>query len=711
MENHLYNTDKELSKKLGAIKDFCAEVWSDRLLPWFTNHNIEHSNQIISLMGKILLPLNNHHQFLGKHELFILLSSAYLHDIGMQFLRVDGVTPENLTRKEYDEIRKVHAAKSAEIILSQLSPELKRDDFHMPDVDEEYLPVLAQVVKGHSTDYFDEIIKYFKEDPASPKNTLVRGELLTSLLMIGDELDLQCHRVDFKQTAKFNLSDYSKMHWFKHHYVDLVMIENGMVDIKLKFPKDSDDYSGLIQKLIQYKIKEQLMRVNPIFSIHTGGLLHLHGPAFTIREDKFGAKRALPKEIIPILENELQDGNLKSNEISPTSKIPQVISPSGSSENASDKMKRGGSTIENKINKYFQGKIKENEKDPTRSYAVRPPLSLSIKPEELNIQCKQLIEGQIVLISCIDKDMAISCADRLITLPLFRSFDKRLFLYTEFHDDQPSAIWDKLSSGLFGWSEPSLVMIDAFGYPAKHLLQDHIFNRFSKDVIVNTLKSFQRFLICILNKTELDNLLAANASSTPIFNIWSIDPYDYKLSYTERQANLFSEKTEQQRMYSLKEKRLQPPNFDEKRRKAEMGLSLLKKIKSDKRDGRQANRLDELEIERIRIGNRQIEENANHSRKLEKSMQDSHNEIERLKVFSKLNIEQLIAVSDLDKSEILGDLGQSQALKGMSAEEILALKDPAALAKVFEERAKNTQSAELKDLYKQMSSRRATSKR
>jgi len=77
-------------------------------------------------------------------------------------------------------------------------------------------------------------------------------------------------------------------------------------------------------------------------------------------------------------------------------------------------------------------------------------------------------------------------------------------------------------------------------------------------------------------------------------------------------------------------------------------------------------------------------------------------ERERIASLANLNTEQLIAVSGLDQARILGDLAQSSTLRGMSAEEIMAMKNPEALGKALEERARNSDSDELKDMHERM---------
>ncbi|MDA8089630.1 MAG: hypothetical protein M0Z61_05350 [Nitrospiraceae bacterium] len=88
----------KLFSDLEGISRFCTEIWKDTLLPWFTNHNCEHSEEIIYILGQILAPLENNPKFPDEHELFILLASAYLHDIGMQLLKIGDLSPGQTVR-------------------------------------------------------------------------------------------------------------------------------------------------------------------------------------------------------------------------------------------------------------------------------------------------------------------------------------------------------------------------------------------------------------------------------------------------------------------------------------------------------------------------------------------------------------------------------------------------------------------------------------
>ena len=342
LEDKLKLLNADLFGDLQDIKKFCGTVWKDRYLPWFTNHDCKHSKEIVHILGQILKPLESNPQFLNEHELFILLSSAYLHDIGMQFLKVDDITIDKMTEAQYTLIRKRHADESYNIILKLVSKSIERDDFHPPQIDEEYIPSIARVSKGHATDYFNEIIEEFKKDPLTPKGRIIRGELLTALLMLSDELDLQCKRVSFQEMAKFTPSIYSLVHWFKHHYVDFVEIENGSVKITLKFPPNSHGYKDLIQKLIDTKLKEQITRVYPILMDSTSGLLHLRTSVyFDIRTDKNGTKREMSEEVLSEAKRILKyDSDISSSNIMTERIISSYPKPSNIFTGRRDELKR-----------------------------------------------------------------------------------------------------------------------------------------------------------------------------------------------------------------------------------------------------------------------------------------------------------------------------------------------------------------------------------
>jgi len=396
LENLLKSYNYTLSGYLNDIKNFSYRVWEKPHLQWFTKHDVTHSEEIIYLIGQIIEPIKNDREiFLSEHELFILLASTYLHDIGMQYLKIPGYSIDKLSSAGYDSIRKKHAEESYNIILKRVMPSLERDDFHFPTIDEEYLPIIAKVSKGHSTDFFEEIVRNFKKDPSTPKGRKVRGEFLTALLLIGDELDLQCKRVSFSDTAKFTLSDFSSLHWYKHHYVDYVEILNGIIKLTLRFPENSDNYSGLIKRFIEDKLIKQVKKVNPTLLDSTKRKLSFSEDVnIQIKIDETRVKRSIPEGALRELKEEIRKigANLKEKMEGLKPKELVLLKAESSNKQCRNQSKNyfGEKNLEGSYRNLSTSQL-EGEKEKF--------LKIKAKNNEDLIQVKKetaLIEGQLI---------------------------------------------------------------------------------------------------------------------------------------------------------------------------------------------------------------------------------------------------------------------------------------------------------------------------
>lgn len=86
-------------------------------------------------------------------------------------------------------------------------------------------------------------------------------------------------------------------------------------------------------------------------------------------------------------------------------------------------------------------------------------------------------------------------------------------------------------------------------------------------------------------------------------------------------------------------------------------------------------------------------------------------EVTRLERLSNLGIEALISASDSEKAKILADLKQTEILKGMTEEQILAMGATQSehLAKAFQEKFKGMSATEQEKLYREMMNQKDTS--
>jgi len=208
-------------------------------LPFYTTHGIEHSESLIDTFDK-LLP-HNIKEDMNALEIFILLSSAYFHDVGMavKLDDVDSQQPDQC-KKDYDEkldfIRRTHAERTYRFIMKKET----REKF---DLDKGIASVLADICRAHSDNKYkdkDEICnsniypfehkkgieKTFKillqKEPLKAVNKYkVRIHFLAALLKLCDELDINYQRAYEKFDDK--REDIPPISEFEHQKNKLIL--------------------------------------------------------------------------------------------------------------------------------------------------------------------------------------------------------------------------------------------------------------------------------------------------------------------------------------------------------------------------------------------------------------------------------------------------------------------------------------------------------
>ena len=110
MSNMLMNTlDADQRRGVENIREAANRIWARPLHRYFTDHTVAHSERIITLMDGLtagMMAVGD--KRLSPTEVLVLLSAAYLHDIGMQ--------NEKFAKGNLDEIRAHHNEQTAEMI-------------------------------------------------------------------------------------------------------------------------------------------------------------------------------------------------------------------------------------------------------------------------------------------------------------------------------------------------------------------------------------------------------------------------------------------------------------------------------------------------------------------------------------------------------------------------------------------------------------------
>ena len=303
LETELKDKNLELWSSLVRIIDTATQIWRETKLRWYTDHGISHSERVIQNIEKIIEPLRNK---LTCEELYILLAACYLHDIGMQYLKIpDKDGPLSLEDVEY--IRKEHPKRSAELIRENVVT-LDGDKSFPLYITTDFIGAIMTIVEAHGTEYFSKCVEKLTNNPPKPKNKNIRGPFLAALLMIGDELDL--HETRSNQCfdpirSKFeNFTAESFLHIYKHHYITNADLEwlggaGHQIFIRFEFPEDSSDYDEDIKEWVVNKLQVQCHTTEKIFEEQ--GLAWANKIKIKKVRDDMKLRRPLPKEAISCL--------------------------------------------------------------------------------------------------------------------------------------------------------------------------------------------------------------------------------------------------------------------------------------------------------------------------------------------------------------------------------------------------------------------------
>jgi len=245
--------------ELNRIREKAASKLKEiqRTFPFYTPHDIEHSDRVVEILN-IYIPASLKGQF-NELELFFLLASVYLHDIGMQ--RFSPLIEDKISNRlgqghdaspSDEEIRNNHHSRSEEYI-AKCYRDLCIKDAHQANI-------IGRICRGHrNEDLFDR--KLFTPD-RTYKQYPINMPLLAALLRGGDELDITFERTSLVLYGAIPADDkVSKSEWDKHLSIEGVA---RVRDDPLKLKSTATCFDPKIHRLLrklESKINAQMMEV------------------------------------------------------------------------------------------------------------------------------------------------------------------------------------------------------------------------------------------------------------------------------------------------------------------------------------------------------------------------------------------------------------------------------------------------------------------
>ncbi len=317
LEEYLKINSDEYFSLYENIKQTAGDIWKNARLGWFTNHGTAHSQTIVRLLDQLCGDLLADEQPSGLQtdEVFLLLAAAWLHDIGMQDLSgLNGKSVDQLTEVEWEIVRKRHPARAQEIIAASAPGSPQPNPFLATlKLNRNVCTPLSLICMGHGSSYYEEAVSRLapRTFDISGKGKPIRGTLLTSLLLLADELDLHFSRVD--DEVNYPLSKISLLHYFRHHFVNHVEVAKitpmeKQVRITLALPEEEQhsDWAKALQDWLNQKLRAELHRTDEYIQKGFDNRLHWAGQriAFIIDRAERYEKKLPSSEVINLLRRE-----------------------------------------------------------------------------------------------------------------------------------------------------------------------------------------------------------------------------------------------------------------------------------------------------------------------------------------------------------------------------------------------------------------------
>lgn len=238
-----------LEAQLGMIKKAAVEIWDAPQHRHYTDHKPEkHSERIIEKLNAMAdlmeVPL-------GETEWFILLSAAYLHDIGMQ--------TRLAAELSLDDVRDQHHELSRDMIEGSIT---KPNEFRSVGLTREFADEVALVSAAHRK--LNLAAPEF--DPRTKGGQEVRLRLLSAMLRLADALDLDYRRVIMDNLRLEQVSSTSRLHWWCCDYVEGVAIRQGAILVECAVP--SEDYAYYIRTSLENEVRAEVEKVRPFLWPH-----------------------------------------------------------------------------------------------------------------------------------------------------------------------------------------------------------------------------------------------------------------------------------------------------------------------------------------------------------------------------------------------------------------------------------------------------------
>lgn len=171
---------KTLEDKLIVYEEYSEDLFARSRCPEMVNHGIRHIHNLLRIFNNFLVNYNDKlEKRLNDYEIFFLIISIYLHDIGMQGYK---------DIEECLEVRKEHGKLTADILKHTVKNRKYFSDLMLKKKDESGIILIC---KYHQS---GTILEDLNDKSLEKDGEKIRIKLLAAILSIIDQCDISCKR-------------------------------------------------------------------------------------------------------------------------------------------------------------------------------------------------------------------------------------------------------------------------------------------------------------------------------------------------------------------------------------------------------------------------------------------------------------------------------------------------------------------------------------
>jgi hypothetical protein len=308
--------EMDLQRTTSEMASTCSSLWPPNaplIVRDYTDHGPKHSERVMSLIGK-LLEANNGSP-LSNEEGFLLKAATLLHDIGMQcdIARLPKVREKaevfgaqfNLTfysesataysYEEQDAIRSNHNFISAAWL-----------DVCFATRDAPFGTLMLKAA-AYLKEELIKICLYHRNlritECSSAHRMNIRTQLLTALLRLADELDIDPERGDASIPEHFKLLGESPIFWALHGATRVRFLGRQVILLRVELHPDDKELSPVVQSKYIDKI---LVKCRPVIGVlRSSNIPIAFSEECRVEITEYATK--LPQEVVDLLTSHVEE--------------------------------------------------------------------------------------------------------------------------------------------------------------------------------------------------------------------------------------------------------------------------------------------------------------------------------------------------------------------------------------------------------------------